>query len=184
MWDGTRWATFDSTPPTLRPGAVQVNPFELYFAALADSMTFFWDRYVLTFGLGDQIDLFTDAFTWASDFAKSLRLRFSMEAREVFSRRTGWLLTGIVAIAFVVYLIQRGRRRAFDLLTSYLAAHGIQVGPAVTMEEALRELREQHPEAAEELEPLIRMYEEESFSGRADRTRTRELRRRLAELRT
>ncbi len=54
----------------------------------------------------------------------------------------------------------------------------------MTMEEALCELREQHAEAAEELEPLIALYEAESFGAKRDRAKVRELRRRLAELRT
>jgi transglutaminase-like putative cysteine protease len=184
VWDGTRWVTFDSTPPSLRPGAVEVNPLRLYLAAFTDSLTFFWDRYVITFGLGDQIVLFTDIVTWAGESFATLRSRLSTDARNVFSRETGVLLTAVVAIAFLLFLFQRRRRRAFDLLATYLAAHGIEVGPAMTMEEALRELRTQHPDAAEELAPLIALYEEESFSGRQDRSRARELKRRLAELRT
>lgn len=184
VWDGTHWMTFDSTPPSLRPGAVAVNPLLMYLAALSDSLTFFWDRYVITFGLGDQITLFSDIATWAGETLGTVRSRLSTDARNVFSRKVGVLLTAVVAIGFVVFLLQRRRRRVFDLLATYLAAQGIEVGPAMTMEEALRELRTQHPDAAEELEPLIALYEEESFSGRRDRSRARELKRRLAELQT
>ena len=83
------------------------------------------------------------------------------------------LLAAVVAIALVVFLLRRRRRRVFDLLAAYLAAQGIEVGPAMTMEEALRELRTQHPDAAEELAPLIALYEEEAFSAtpRIDRAR-------------
>ncbi len=184
VWDGTRWLTFDSTPPSLRPGAVQMNPVRFYMAAFADSLTFFWDRYVLTFGLGDQIGLFTDAFTWAGESIATLRSRLSNEARNVFTRETGVMLAIVIGIALAIFLIQRRRRRTFDLLAAYLAAQGIQVGPAMTMEEALRELRDQHPDAAEELVPLIALYEEEAFSASRNPQRSRELRRKLAELRT
>ncbi|HEX6098183.1 MAG TPA: DUF3488 and transglutaminase-like domain-containing protein [Thermoanaerobaculia bacterium] len=184
VWDGTRWLTFDSTPPDLRPGAVQVNPVRLYLAALSDSMTLFWDRYVLTFGLGDQIGLFLDAVQWAGESFASLRSRLSVDPRGWTSGRFEMLLMLVAAIGFVAILIRRRRRRTFDLLAAYLAAQGIRVGPGMTMEEALRELRGQHPEAAEELEPLIALYEEETFSATRDRSRSRELRRRLAELRT
>jgi transglutaminase-like putative cysteine protease len=184
VWDGTRWLTFDSTPPDLRPGAVQVNPFRLYAAALSDSLTFFWDRYVLTFGLGDQVALFTDVFQFAGQSFATLRGRLTNDARNLLTTDFEVLLAVLVAAGFLAILIRRRRRRTFDLLASYLAAQGIRVGPAMTMEEALRELREQHADAAEELEPLIALYEEETFSAKRDRSRSRELRRRLAELRT
>ena len=184
VWDGTRWLTYDSTPPSLRPGAVQINPVRLYLAALSDSLTFFWDRYVLTFGLGDQIGLFSEAFTWAGDTIATLRSRLSSDARTLFSGNFEGVLAIVVAVGFVAILIRRRRRRTFDLLASYLAAQGIRVGPAMTMEEALRELRAQHADAAEELEPLIALYEEEAFSRSRDPRKKRELRRRLAELRT
>ncbi|MGZ5451088.1 MAG: transglutaminase TgpA family protein [Thermoanaerobaculia bacterium] len=184
VWDGTRWMTFDSTPPSLRPGAVQMNPIRLYLAAFVDSLTFFWDRYVLTFGLGDQIGLFTDAFTWAGESIATLRSRLSNAGRDVLTRDNATLLAIFMGITMAIFLIQRRRRRTFDLLATYLAAQGIQVGPAMTMEEALRELRDQHPDAAEELAPLIALYEEETFSGSRNPQRSRELRRKLAELRT
>ena len=65
------------TPVVLRPGSTQLNPVKLYLAALGDSMTFFWDRYVLTFGLGDQISLFEDIATWSSERVASLRGRLA-----------------------------------------------------------------------------------------------------------
>lgn len=184
VWDGTRWLTFDSTPPDLRPGAVQNNAVRMYLSALTDSLTFFWDRYVLTFGLGDQIGLFMDVFDWAGRSFATVRSRLSTDARNLVSGDFEVLLTILAAIGFIVVLVRRGRRRTFDLLASYLAAQGIRVGPAMTMAEALRELREQHADAAEELEPLIALYEEETFGARRDRAKVRELRRRLAELRT
>jgi transglutaminase-like putative cysteine protease len=184
VWDGTRWLTFDSTPPDLRPGAVQSSAVRMYLAALTDSLTFFWDRYVLTFGLGDQIGLFMDAFDFAGRSFATIRSKLSTDARNLVSGDFEVLLTILAVIGFVVILVRRGRRRTFDLLASYLAAQGIRVGPAMTMEEALRELREQHADAAEELEPLIALYEAETFGATRDRAKVRELRRRLAELRT
>jgi hypothetical protein len=90
----------------------------------------------------------------------------------------------VLATAAALLLFRRRRRRAFDDLADYLAAQGIEVGPAMTVEEALRQLREQHPEAAAELAPLVALYEEETFSPSRDATRMRALRRKLAELRT
>ena len=175
VWTGSRWMTFDATPPSLRPGAVQENPLRFYLAALGDSATFFWDRYVLTFGLGDQIALFEDMTTYVS----SLRVRANIPFRQL-----SILLVLVVAACALTILLQRRRRRLFDALASYLTAQGITVGPAMTMEEALRALREQHPEAADELAPLIAMYEEETFGATSDRSRAKAIKRKLSELRT
>ena len=184
IWTGTRWMTFDSTPPSLRPGSAQENQVRLYLAAVGDSLTFFWDRYVLTFGLGDQISLFEDLATLASATAESMSERLRGEVRGLGASRFGRILVIVVAVGVMLILLRRRRRRLFDVLDAYLAAQGISVGPAMTMEEALHALREQHPEAAEELEPLIAMYEQETFGARPDRSRSRAIKRKLAELRT
>jgi transglutaminase-like putative cysteine protease len=180
VWTGTRWMTFDATPPSLRPGATQQNPVRLYMAAIGDSMTFFWDRYVLTFGLGDQISLFEDVATWAGTTVATVSDRLRADARNIVSRDFMMLLVFVLATGAAVILFRRRRRRLFDVLATYLAAQGIVVGPAMTMEEALRQLP---PEAAEELAPLIAMYEQETFGAAPDRGRTRMLKRKLAALR-
>ena len=184
VWTGTRWMTFDATPPALRPGSKQQNPVGLYLAAVGDSMTFFWDRYVLTFGLGDQISLIEDVATFAGTTIGTLSDRLRTDVRGLASEQFAALLVFVVATGVAVILFRRRRRRLFDVLAAYLAAQGISVGPAMTMEEALRELREQHPDAAEELAPLIAMYEQETFGAMPDRGRARTLKRKLAELRT
>jgi len=183
VWDGTRWVTFDATPPSLRPGATEANPIRLYLAAISDWLTFFWDRYVLTFGLTDQIDLFTDGMEWVRGQWASLRGQLSVAARNLLTPRFGTLVAVlIVASGLMVYLTRR--RRLFDRLAAYLAAQGIEVGPSMTMEDALRLLRAENPEAARELEPLVALYEEEEFSATRDPERKRTLKRMLAELRT
>ena len=179
VWTGKHWATFDGTPPTERPGAMLESPFRLYAAALGDSLTFFWDRYVLTFGLGDQIALFEDLATWGGDTIATITDQLRTEVR--VSREMVMVLAGLAVAGVAFRLLRRKRRRLFDVLATYLAAQGITVGPAMTMEEALQQLP---PEAAEELAPLIAMYEQETFGAKPDRQRARTLKRKLAELRT
>ncbi|HUR81551.1 MAG TPA: transglutaminase domain-containing protein [Thermoanaerobaculia bacterium] len=181
VWTGTRWMTFDATPPSLRPGSTQQNPVRMYLAALGDSMTFFWDRYVLTFGLGDQISLFEDIALFTSSGVDALRgrLRGAIDARRIVPFFVMLIAAGVLAL-----LLQRRRRRLFDALAAYLSAQGIDVGSSMTLQEALRVLGEQNPEAAEELAPLVAMYEEETFGAAPSRTRARALKRKLAELRT
>jgi hypothetical protein len=86
----------------------------------------------------------------------------------------------VAGLAFIA--LARRRRPLFDLLAAHLARLGIRVGDAMTMEDALRELRARHPEQAVRLEPLVRLYEEEEFSASRDAARRRAVRRGLSEL--
>ena len=182
VWDGSKWTTFDPTPAALRPGNAAQGLLRIYASALGDSVNYFWDRYVLTFGLADQITLFADTITRVRDAAMSLRNGMASGVRSLRSQAFAVLMALVVASGLIAILIARRRRPLFDLLATHLARLGIHVGAAMTMEEALRELREQHPDRAIDLEPLVRLYEEEEFSANRDSARRRELRRRLAEL--
>jgi hypothetical protein len=183
VWNGTRWATFDATPVGLRPGSGRVSMLREYLAAVGDSLTFAWDRYVLTYGLGDQAVLAEGAIEWVRTTATAIRGQLRNGAQSVTSRNYVALMVLLIACAAGMAMLKRRRRPLFALLSSDLARRGIEVGPAMTMEEALRQLRAGHPDAAHDLEPLIALYEEERFSPHADETRVRRLRRALAELR-
>ncbi len=182
VWDGTRWLTFDATPVGLRPGTQRGNRIAAYFSAIADSLTFFWDRYILTFGLTDQVSLFTDLFTWTRDQLTAARTGLRAQMRQLASRDFTTLLITLVVAGGLALILARRRRPLFDVLSAHLERHGIEVGPAMTMEDALQRLREADPDAAATLEPIIRLYEEERFSPRADRKRASMVRRKLAEL--
>lgn len=183
VWDGRQWTTFDPTPPSLRPGNVQTGFIRSYLAALSESLTYFWDRYVLTFGLGDQIALAAEAITRARQawFSGTASLRsaaaFAASPQMIFA------YAAIIGLAVLMWIVPMRRRPAFVLLVRHLRALGIEVGEAMTIEEALAELRAHQPEQAASLAPLIALYEEERFSGRPDPARRRQLRRMLAELR-
>lgn len=182
-WDGGKWVTFDPTPPSLRPGTVPENVLKMYATALGDSITYFWDRYVLTFGLGDQIALAAEVIS---------RVRQSWDgarsgAREALARAARWGVRVMLFVAALVTLgaiaFSRRRRPLFVLLARHLERFDIRVGTATTMEEALALLRARHPAAALELEPLIALYEAERFSASRDRARSREIRRKLRAMR-
>jgi hypothetical protein len=104
-------------------------------------------------------------------------------AREIVSARFLMLVMIVLGVGLMLALVVRRRRTMFDLLAERLAAFGIEVGPAMTIEEALAELRRQHPDAAAALRPLIELYEQETFSPRQVAERRRDFRRRLAEIR-
>ena len=176
VWDGTRWLTFDATPASLRPGTEGVSALRMYLSALSDSVTYFWDRYVLTFGLSDQVTLFTDMITWIRETSGRVR----SDARQLVSPRFLLIFGAVIGIGAALIALSRRRRRTFDLLAAFLKERGIEVSDAMTMEDALRSLDR---DTARAIAPLVALYEEEEFSGRRDPTRRRMLRRRLAELR-
>lgn len=182
VWNGQQWVTFDSTPPALRPGSDASSALREYLTALSDSVTFVWDRYVLTFGLGDQVALLEDSVAWVKQTMAGLQLRLRRDSRALASPAFALTLLILFAAAAAAVWFVRRHRPLFDLLARELARRGITVGPAMTMEEALRQLRSEQPDAARELEPLIAMYEEERFSARRDRARAAFIRKRLAEL--
>ncbi|HYO79326.1 MAG TPA: DUF4129 domain-containing transglutaminase family protein, partial [Thermoanaerobaculia bacterium] len=182
VWDGTRWLTFDATPPDLRPGAASSTLLREYVSVLGDSLTFMWDRYVLTFSLGDQISLVEDLIDWSRTAAEVTRAQLTSDMRQIASPAFLAVLALLLAAGATVVMFARSRGPLFEELKRHLAKQGIEVGPAMTMEDALRELRRQQPEAARTLEPLIALYEEERFSARPDRARATALRKRLREL--
>ncbi|HUP61207.1 MAG TPA: transglutaminaseTgpA domain-containing protein [Thermoanaerobaculia bacterium] len=182
VWNGKSWRVYDSTPASLRPGSETPNAWAAYLAAVADSINYFWDRYILTFGLGDQITLFTDLITAARDTAVSLRESVAANARALPGRAFVAFLALLAAAALAVALIKQRRRPLFHLLETRLRAHGVQVEPSMTVEEALRELRARDAGCADELAPLAAMYEEIRFARHADRSLVREMRRRLQSL--
>jgi transglutaminase-like putative cysteine protease len=183
VWNGSRWVTYDPTPPSLRPGNTQAGFLRSYVSALSESMTYFWDRYVLTFGLGDQVALAIEAITRVRRAIIGGREGLR-ELRDFFASPASIVVyAGAFGIALLFWVVSMTRRPAFDLLVRHLRARGIEVGEAMTIEEALADLRSHQPEEAARLQPLIELYEEERFSGRPDPARRRLLRRRLAELR-
>lgn len=180
VWDGTRWMTFDATPPTLRPGSAQGSALSAYMSALGDSVTYFWDRYVLTFGLSDQISLTADLITWVRDEFVNARASLRENARALVTPQYALMLSLVIVAGFAAVSLARRRSRPYDLLARFLKERGIEVTETMTMEDALRGLDE---DAAREIAPVVALYEEEEFSGRRDPARRRDLRRMLAELR-
>ena len=183
VWDGKRWQTFDPTPASMRPGTEQSNVLKMYATAIGDSITYFWDRYILTYGLGDQIALAAELIGRTRELMANVR---GAASRSLRALRSPWAVFGLLAIAALALgplIVGYRRRTLFDLLASHLHANGIHVGPAMTMEEALAELHARNPGLALELQPLIAMYEAERFSPTQDRSRITTIRRRLSELR-
>jgi hypothetical protein len=179
VWNGKTWQTFDPTPASLRPGNAQAGLLNMYATALSDSINYFWDRYVLTFGLGDQLALVIDMMQRMRDSFGMLRQSAQANLRSLGTRAFLRLFVPALVLAVIIVLVARRRRSLFKLLAARLRDLGIEVGPAMTMEEALAQLRATRPEAAEALAPLIALYEEEEFSPKRDRGRAAAVRRGL-----
>ena len=179
VFDGSVWQTFDPTPASMRPGNAQSGLMSAYAAALTDSVNYFWDRYILTFGLADQVALALDAASRARDFLAALGGGARHSVAQLATLRFATTMLVLLAAGFALWWIVRGRKTLFDELASRLRLLGIRVGDATTMEEALAELRRTKPDAAAALAPLIALYDEERFSARPDRQRVRLLRREL-----
>ncbi len=184
VWTGARWVTFDPTPVSLRPGDGQTGLLGRYATALSDSINYFWDRYILTYGLGDQIALAAEVISRVRqsllDTAQSARdLRRTVAEPRVFGT-----FAGVVALTLLVLMIARRRRPLFDLIAHRLRYLGVDVQDSMTVEEALALLRSRDPAAADVFAQVIDLYEEEQFSLRHDRARLADIRKRLTALRT
>jgi transglutaminase-like putative cysteine protease len=179
IFDGGSWQTFDPTPVSLRPGNAQSGLVGAYADALSDSINYFWDRYILTFGLADQVALALEALGRARNLLASVGGITRRSAAQLLTLQYAMTMLLLIAAGAVLWWVIRGRHSLFDELAAHLRARGIDVGASTTMEEALDELRRAHPDAAAALAPLIGMYEEERFSTRRDRNRVKELRREL-----
>ena len=183
VFDGNGWRTFDPTPPSLRPGNAQSGLLAAYASALSDSINYFWDRYILTFGLADQIALAVEMISQARTFMAGLNRSSRTALTNLLTIRSLIAFAVMFLLALITIWIANRRRPAFEMLRDHLRARGIEVGVSMTMEEALAEVRAKEPDVAEALRPLIALYEEERFSEHSIAARE-QIRRRLAEIRT
>lgn len=164
MWDGTRWTTWDPTPSSMRPGANPPNALMAYLSAVGESVNFFWDRYILTFGLSDQVNLMASAFYAARDALASARGGFGIPAR---ARAVAVALLVGAALLVAVFVFRRRRRvTLFDRLARRLAKAGLVVAPSMTGGEVVALVRRNLPPAAPAVERLLELYERDRFSPR------------------
>src|SRR4029077_15640101 len=148
VYDGNGWRTFDPTPASLRPGNAQSGLLVAYASAINDSINYFWDRYILTFGLADQIALAIELIAQTRAFMANFNHSAQTAVVNLLTLRSLAALALLVALAIATIWILNRRRPAFELLRDHLRARGIEVGAAMTMEEALDELRLKQPAVA------------------------------------
>jgi protein-glutamine gamma-glutamyltransferase len=165
VWDGETWLTYDPTPADLRPGADVPNFFVAYLTAIADSINFFWDRYILTFGLADQVSIVLNAIWSLRDALTAMRRSLAS------SPPIGRVLVSFAALlafavaAWLLLAHARFRRTTFDRLAASLRRTGITVAPSMTTEEILAEVERRRPVLLPPVRTVVECYRRERFSA-------------------
>ena len=165
--DGKTWRMYDPTPVPLRPGAESRNLLIAYVRALTDSVAYFWDRYILTFGSADQVALLAQAFYAGRDAWDQVRQNMRLAATEARANagRLAVLLLLSAAALVAVFLLAR-RRSAYERLLRILADHGVESSDATAPGEMLERVRARRPDLAPLVEPVIEAYVRDRFAPR------------------
>lgn len=185
------WEVFDPTPPDGRPAAAEQN-LALLLSQVWDYLNFRWDRYVLTYGAGDQADFFSDlrerlAAFWqglvgdasAADDAARLADQGVIDRgqdqrfREDSLWQAGLPLATLLilfALAAAAILIRHRRRpltaqAAYRRLRERLAAAGLEVHDALAPLELREAAAARFPTADRPVRRVVELYLRESFAG-------------------
>lgn len=186
-----RWVAFDPTPADARPQSGREGIVTL-MAQVYDYLLFRWDRYVLTYGFGDQVDVLIrlrDAwlrFWQAVSSARGVGNQPEQVALEnsqtedgeaptkgseepVFS---GWRLVSMITllIAAAIWFVVRRERfsatRAYRSLRARAGSSEANAVPAWVGPLRFEErLNQRYPEAADETHCIVSHYLRESFGG-------------------
>lgn len=165
VFDGDRWVTFDPTPPNLRPGAESRNLLRAYAEAIRDSATYFWDRYILTFGTEDQLELLSVALVGLRNARDAVGDTLRDWKRDLASG-PGLILPALllVAAAAVGHWLLRRRRSEYQRLLALLEERGVEIDSSTAPTELLDRLEEQEPELRRLATPIVEAYLRDRFS--------------------
>lgn len=163
VWDAGRWVVYDPTPPDLRPGTASDGLLRAYLAAIVDSITYFWDRYVLTFGLQDQVELLVSAFRGLRSAASGMRGGVTAAAGNPA------VLIGIVLLALLLFFLPRLRessrsRSIGERLVRLLDSHEIAVSSSMTLGEVVERVRAIRPDLVPAVQTIVAAAERDLFS--------------------
>lgn len=162
--DGQRWLTFDPSPADLRPGSAAAGALGAYASAARDSIEFFWDRYILTFGSDDQVTLLSGAIA-AARSARSAAGEVVATVRDGMTTRLAVIvvLGGVLLFLAKTWLYER-RRSMFQILASSLERLGVGIAPSDTPEEIVRRVELTRPELAGDVQRIMDVYVRGQFS--------------------
>jgi transglutaminase-like putative cysteine protease len=187
---GKGWRIFDPTPPAGRPGEGAEGATLLAQQAW-DFVIFRWDRYVLTFGLYDQLRIFGGLRElWNDLWAKLRRAEKTAGAHPSSSGLDSFgpgsvkpigrgglpdvplsmalILTLLAAIVWIFYLRMRPpltATAAYRRLRRRLGKAGAVLPDSVPPLAVRRETENRYPEAAGPAARVIEFYLRESFGG-------------------
>jgi protein-glutamine gamma-glutamyltransferase len=186
---GKGWRIFDPTPPAGRPTGSREGGWLLAQQAW-DFVLFRWDRYVLTFGLYDQLRIFGGLREMWSDFWSLFKREEKPESSSASglealdpaapARPAGGrgmpdvpmlLALGLAVCAAVAWLLYLRLRPPLDATTAYrrlrrrLGRTGAPLADSVPPLRVRQEAEIRYPEAAEPTARVIDFYLRESFGG-------------------
>lgn len=194
---GHGWRIFDPTPPAGRPLGEEAG-MSLLMRQAWDFVVFRWDRYVLTFGLYDQLRIFGGLRQLWSDFWKAFDRkedaaaagpRPQAEVEEAVPVEPGPRmpdvplplalgLTAVAAAAFGLYLYLKPpltATAAYARLRQRLGRRGAPLPESVPPLWVEQETAARYPAAAEPAARVIAFYLRESFGGQELREDEREV---------
>jgi transglutaminase-like putative cysteine protease len=188
---GEGWRIFDPTPPAGRPASEAQGRFLLLQQAW-DFVLFRWDRYVLTFGLGDQIQIFGGLRDLWNEFWARLHHEEKPETPRAASglpaagpgtaatpprslSGVSWfLIAGLPLVAVAVWLLYRRLRPPLNATAAYRRlrrrigrAAGSGFPDSAPPLSVRGEAAARYPAAAEPTARVIDFYLRESFGGQA-----------------
>ena len=188
MPDEERWRIFDPTPPAGRPAMAEQGLLGLA-GQLYDSMVFQWDRYVLTYGVEDQVGLLTSIWQWtrslshrwlggADDAApQPATVEAAVETAAVDAavadagpRRLATVVLLLVAALVLAVLWRRHRggftaTRAYGRLRGHLVRSGLPLTAATGPLALRRRTAGRWPAAAAPAARVVDLYLRESFGS-------------------
>lgn len=186
---GQGWQIFDPTPPGGRPAAAKEG-LGLFMQQAWDFMLFRWDRYVLTFGIGDQLQIWNRLRQAWSGLMRLFDGGPEEAAPAPTPQGTGvttvagapadtaptspWIAAAaMLAIGLAAYAVYRIRRKPLSATLAYrrlqrrLGRSGLTFSPAAAPLTVRREAADRFPDAAVGLGEVIGLYLRESFGGEA-----------------
>jgi hypothetical protein len=180
------WTVFDPTPPAGRPSHLDTGWAQLFFQVY-DYLEFRWDRYILTYGIGDQLSYarrfsgwwtelwkgrgwFRDSGGESSESRAPAELKQDVDEPDVARSPSEWLPLA-VALLLAFWWIWRHRpaptaTRAYRALRSKFdksaAGAVVSSAPPLALADSIRRDR---PAAAAPSRRIIELYLRESFGG-------------------
>jgi transglutaminase-like putative cysteine protease len=185
------WQVFDPTPASGRPGAVE-RDLPLLLSEVWDYVLFRWDRYVLTFGFYDQLQLLLQARSAWLSFWRIFQRNQGMPdlgspsvetlpGGPVAEGTEGWswerwrvpVAIGFAVVALVVVGLlwwqRRHRKRtateSYRRLRERLERSGLPVPESMAPLQLVRTAGGRFPEAAVSTSRVVDLYLRESFAG-------------------